>query len=145
MLIDTQAWRYREPATFQVPKFMATSYAPPAPISSAQAEHHREFVKRDLVAQAKAGASAYIVPGMVPRDGEDDPEPLTLAAVETARNFDDLDPRPQVAFVGAHSLPLHLEGVYIQITPVDPMRDSAAKLVDMAESSCSTHVVVDSS
>lgn len=145
MLIDTQGWRYREEATFDVPKFLTTSYAPGEPIAASEANRHREFVKRDLVAQAKAGASAYIVPGVVPRDGDDDAAPFTLAAVETARDFEDLDPRPHVAFVGAHStaldsahklieaLPLHLEGVYIQITPIDPMRDSVAKLVDIAE------------
>ncbi len=34
-LVDTQAWRYRDPRTFLVEKFATTPYAPAAPLAAA--------------------------------------------------------------------------------------------------------------
>jgi len=52
VLIDTQAWRYREPATFSVPKLMEVSHAPSAPLNELTADQFKSFVGRNLDAQA---------------------------------------------------------------------------------------------
>lgn len=142
VLIDTQAWRYHDPRTFLVDKFTAPPYAPGAPLSLSAPAELRSFVGAELEVQASLGAAAFLVPGAIPTSAHDDVTERTLALIDAARSTALAEPRPCMAFVGAHSaaldrahalieqLPLWLEGVYIQVTPSNPLRDSAAKLID---------------
>lgn len=142
VLVDTQAWRYRDARTFLVDKFTAPPYAPTSLISLFAPAQMRSFVDADLQTQASLGAAAFLVPGAVPKSAHDDVTEVTLELIDAARPTALAEPRPCVAFVGAHSssierayalidrLPLWLEGVYIQVTPSNPLRDSAAKLID---------------
>lgn len=142
VLVDTQAWRYHDPRTFLVGKFTTPPNAPGAPLNLSAPAALRSFVGADLEAQASLGAAAFLVPGAIPKSAQDDVTERTLALIEAARPTAVAEPRPCVAFVGAHSsaldrahalidqLPLWLEGVYIQVTPSNPLRDSAAKLID---------------
>lgn len=81
-LIDTQAWRYRDPRTFAVDKFTATPYAPPRPLAVCDRSALSDFVEADLKTQASLGASAYLLPGVIPNGPHDDihAETLTLLA-----------------------------------------------------------------
>lgn len=142
VLVDTQAWRYHDPRTFLVDKFTTPPNAPCAPLSLSAPAALRSFVGADLEVQASLGAAAFLVPGAIPTSAHDDVTERTLALIEAARPTALAEPRPCVAFVGAHSsaldrahalidqLPLWLEAVYIQVTPSNPLRDSAAKLID---------------
>lgn len=143
VLVDTQAWRYRDARTFLVDKFTAPPYAPTSPLSLSAPAEMRSFVGGDLETQASLGAAAFLVPGAIPKSAQDDVTDMTLGLIDIARSNALVEPRPCVAFVGAHSssmdrahalidqLPLWLEGVYIQVTPSNPLRDSAAKLIDV--------------
>ena len=62
VLIDTQAWRYREATTFSVPKLMDVSHAPSGPLDELTADQFRAFVVRNLDTQASLGADAYLFP-----------------------------------------------------------------------------------
>lgn len=142
VLVDTQAWRYRDPRTLLVEKFAAPPYAPSSPLNLSAPAGMRSFVGADLEAQASLGAAAFLVPGAIPQGAHDDITDMTLALIEAAQPMVFAEPRPSVAFVGAHSsaldrahalidqLPLWLEGVYLQVTPSNPLRDSPAKLID---------------
>lgn len=142
VLVDTQAWRYHDPRTFLVDKFTAPPYAPSAPLSLSAPANLRSFVGADLEVQASLGAEAFLVPGAIPKSAHDDVTERTLALIDAARPTALAEPRPCMAFVGAHSsaldrahalidqLPLWLEGVYVQVTPSNPLRDSTAKLID---------------
>ncbi|MHB1488545.1 MAG: hypothetical protein ACYCZM_13500 [Acidimicrobiales bacterium] len=83
-LIDTQAWRYRDPRTFTVEKFTATPYAPPRPLATSDRSGLSDFVEADLKTQASLGASAYILPGVIPNGPHDDIRADTLALLEIA-------------------------------------------------------------
>lgn len=141
LLVDTQAWRYRDPRTFLVDKFLATPYAPPAPLTMADRSTLSHFVEADLKTQESLGASAYLLPGVVPRDRDDDVRADALGLLELARQSLP-EARPCIAFVGAHTssmeaahqlvddLPHWIDGVYVQLTPTKPLHDSAAKIID---------------
>lgn len=144
LLFDSQAWRYREPPTFEIAKFGNLPHAPTEPIEAAGTDL-RDFVRRDIAAQARLGADAYLIPGFVPRTREDNVVPMTMSAIDHAlAALSSVPPKPLVAFVGGHTknlgaveklmTDLHgaVGGVYLQVTPVHPMRDSPAKLVDIA-------------
>ena len=140
-LVDTQAWRYRDPRTFLVDKFLATPYAPPAPLTVADRSTLSDFVEADLKTQESLGASAYLLPGVVPRDRHDDVRADALALLELAQEKLP-EARSCVAFVGAHTssmeaahrlvddLPHWIDGVYVQLTPAKPLRDSTAKIIE---------------
>lgn len=142
VLVDTQAWRYHDARTFRVDKFTAPPYAPDSPLSLSALAEMQSFVAADLEAQAALGAAAFLLPGAVPKNARDDIDDITLGLIDAARTTALAEPRPCVAFIGAHSssmerahalidrLPLWLEGVYIQVTPSTPLRDSTAKLID---------------
>lgn len=142
LLIDTQAWRYRDARTFAVEKFAAVPYAPSAPLSECNATAVRSFVKASLEAQASLGAAAYLLPGVVPNGPRDDVHGESLALLDAAETIVPADPRPCFAFIGAHTssmeaahrlidnLPHWIEGVYLQLTPVNPMHDSPSKIID---------------
>jgi hypothetical protein len=142
VLVDTQAWRYRDARTLLVDKFTAPPYAPTSPLSLSAPADMRSFVRADLETHASLDAAAFLVPGAIPQSAHDDIADMTLALIDAARPTALAEPRPCVAFVGAHSssmdrahalidqLPLWLEGIYIQVTPSNPLRDSAAKVID---------------
>jgi hypothetical protein len=144
LLFDSQAWRYREAATFGMPKFVALPHAPREPIQG-PGTALRDYVRADLLAQAKLHADAYLIPGFLPHNRDDDFRPITLAAIDHAISaLSDLAPKPLVAFLGGHTKNLGaaeklvaevhgaVGGLYVQLTPVHPMKDSPAKLVDVA-------------
>jgi hypothetical protein len=140
-LVDTQAWRYRDPRTFTVDKFTATPYAPRAPLARSDRSALSDFVEADLKTQAALGASAYLLPGFIPTGPHDDIYNDTLALLEIAQEKLP-EARPCIAFVGVHTasmdaaqrlidaLPHWIDGVYLQPTPVNPLRDSPAKIID---------------
>lgn len=140
VVVDTQAWRYREIETFKTDKYRAVPYAPPDPLQSIS--DIEKYLPRDLAFQAAKGADVYLVPGFVPRSAGDDVTGLALHAARLAvRVTERMPPKPIVAFVGVRTrsldagyrlleaLPAFVQGVYIQFTPVDPMRDPPAKIV----------------
>lgn len=142
VLVDIQAWRYHDARTFLVDKFTAPPYAPGSPLSLSARTEMQSFVAAALEAQAALGAAAFLLPGAVPKNARDDVSELTLALIDAARATVLAEPRPCVAFIGAHAssmkrahalidqLPLWLEGVYVQVTPSNPLCDSTSKLID---------------
>ena len=140
-LVDTQAWRYRDSRTFLVDKFKATPYAPAGPLAANDRSALSDFVDADLKTQASLGASAYLLPGVIPNGPHDSVRAETLALLEIAEAKLP-DARPCIAFIGAHSssmdaaqqliddLPHWIDGIYLQLTPVNPMRDSPSKIID---------------
>ncbi len=140
-LVDTQAWRYHDPRTFLVEKFARTPYAPAGPLCASDRSALNRFVEADLQAQATLGASAYLLPGVIPANQRDDVHALTLTLLETAQAALP-DARPCVAFLGAHTasmeaahqlvddLPHWIDGVYLQLSPVNPLYDSPSKIID---------------
>ena len=111
-IVDSSAWRYREQPTFDVDAMATAPYAPASPL--VERVDVRRFVEADLRSQCELGADAYLIPGFVPRDRNDDVSAMTLTAVETALAMSDLDPRPFIAFAtttsGGLRLPLHQLG-----------------------------------
>jgi hypothetical protein len=73
MIIDTQAWRYSDPRTWET-DWSATPYAPTSPFI-AQRDWIREYVRSDLAAQFSMGARCFLLPGWYP----------SLESVECAR------------------------------------------------------------
>lgn len=140
-LVDTQAWRYRDPRTFTVKKFTATPYAPPGPLAASDPSVLSDFVEADLKTQASLGASAYLLPGVVPNGPHDDIHAEALAFLEIAQEKLP-EARPCIAFIGAHTssmeaahqlidaLPHWIDGVYLQLTPINPLHDSPSKIID---------------
>lgn len=144
LICDSSAWRYREPATFSVHSMTAAPYAPPRPVDVAGGDFQR-LVEADLRAQSAVGADAYLIPGFVPRNRDDEVEAITLRAVEIALGMCDLDARPFFAFVGLHAsrmeqgvelldrLNRSVSGVYVQVTPFRPQGDTVSKLTRCAD------------
>jgi hypothetical protein len=140
-MVDTQAWRYRDPRTFLVNKFTAMPYTPTSPLAAADRPALSDFVEADLKTQASLGAAAYLLPGVIPNGSHDDVHAETLALLEIAQSKLP-DARPCVAFVGAHTssmeaahqiiddLPHWIDGVYVQLTPINPLHDSPSKIID---------------
>lgn len=142
-IVDSSAWRYREQPTFDVDAMASAPYAPDSPLT--HRDDIRQFVEADLRSQCELGADAYLIPGFVPRDRNDDVTTMTLTAVETALAMSDLDPRPFIAFAGVHAERLDagtefldaisraVAGVYLQITPLRPQHDTVSKLLRCAD------------
>jgi hypothetical protein len=141
-LVDTQAWRYRDPRTFLVDKFIATPYTPARPLIAANRSVLSDFVEADLKTQASLSASAYLLPGIIPNGPHDDIRAETLALLEIAETKLPGEARPCIAFIGAHTssmeaagklideLPHWIDGIYLQLTPVNPLHDSPSKIID---------------
>lgn len=140
LLIDTHGWRYRYDSGLCVAKLRTSSWAPPSTVSVADAATGREFVQASLRAQAALSPEAYFVPGWIPATDTEDLRPAYEQIVATASEFDDIPPKPLVLFVGGHTkgidqvvalldeLPHYISAVYLQMTPVDPMKASPSKL-----------------
>lgn len=60
--VDTQAWRFGYASTWQTPKWAGVPYAPDGPYDGSQA-WVAASLRRDLLAQATAGATEYVLPG----------------------------------------------------------------------------------
>lgn len=143
VLVDTQAWRYRDPRTFAVPKHRDAPWAAAQPLVYATEAELRTFVRRDLRTQAELGADAYLLPGALPVNRNDDILVPTQIAADEALSSSHTAPRPLVSFVGVHPQALDLLGslldqlhqgvaaVYVQPTSVEPLRDSPSRLADL--------------
>ncbi len=141
-MVDTQAWRYRDGRTFSMRKYVDVPYAPSRPISTANKSQLRDFIQADLAIQSSLGASAYLLPGIIPDGPKDDIRNESLALLEVAETCIPVEARPCIAFIGAHSssmetahdlidrLPHWIDGVYIQATPLNPLTDSPSKIID---------------
>lgn len=144
LIFDTGSFRYREPGPFAVAKHREAPWAPASVLHDGDLPTLREYVRRDLRAQADLNADAYLVPGFVPRDRTDDVSLLTLAAVEEAVGFADLPAKPLVGVLGVHPsntaagrylldrLSNSLAGLFVQFSQLDPYRDSASRLETLA-------------
>ena len=140
LLIDTHGWRFRYDTALDVEKLRAASWAPPSPVSPVDKTAGVAFVQTSLRAQAELEAGAYFLPGWLPTTPGEDLRPAYEQIVATASQFADVPPRPFVLFVGGHTkgldevvtlledLPHFISGVYLQMTPVGPMKDGPSKL-----------------
>ncbi|MHB8328619.1 MAG: hypothetical protein ACYDD6_03160 [Acidimicrobiales bacterium] len=116
--------------------------APPGPLAAGDRSALSDFVETDLKTQASLGASEYLLRRIIPRDPRDDVRGETLALLEIAETKLPGEPRPCIAFIGAHTssmeaahqliddLPHWVDGIYLQLTPVNPLHDSPSKIVD---------------
>jgi hypothetical protein len=140
LLIDTHGWRFRYDSALDVEKLRAASWAPPSPVSPADKTAGISLVQMTMRAQAELGAEAYFLPGWLPATQDEDLRPAYEQIVETASQFADVPPKPFVLFVGGHTkgldqvvtlleeLPHFISGIYMQMTPVVPMKDGPSKL-----------------
>lgn len=140
LLIDTHGWRYRYDTALDVEKLRAASWAPSSPVSPADKTGGVALVQASLRAQAELEAGAYFLPGWLPTTPGEDLRPAYEQIVATASQFADVPPRPFVLFVGGHTkgldqvltlledLPHFISGIYLQMTPLAPMKDGPSKL-----------------
>ena len=140
VLVDTHGWRFRYDTTLDVEKLRTASWAPTSPLSLADRTAGDAFVQASLRAQANLGASAYFVPGWLPATPGEDLRPAYEQIFATASQFDDVAPKPFVLFVGGHTqgldqlgtlleeVPHFISAIYLQMSPVHPMKDGPAKL-----------------
>lgn len=143
-LVDTESWRYDDARTFQAPKFADSPAAPAACVDRGDQSSIEGLICRGLRCQDDLSASAYLIPGFVPRDEHDDVAAPTLISVQAAQTSLPSS-RPCYAFIGVHRknidaarrlidvLPRWLEGVYIQFTPLQPRTDSPALILQMLQ------------
>lgn len=139
-LVDTGAWRFQDASAANVKKLQALEHAPKAHWGALSRDDFQRFVAADLRLQAELGASAYLVPGLVPRKGEGDLQDFDAAATAAVKDVCFQLPLPAIATIGFHTQGVtearqRLEdlsgiysGVYLQGTPIDPYRDGASKL-----------------
>jgi hypothetical protein len=98
------------------------------------------LVEASIRAQSELEADAYLVPGWLPGTPDEDLRLAYEHIVATAGGFNDVPAKPLVLFVGAHTqgldsavrlldeVPHFISGVYVQATPVHPMKDGPSKL-----------------
>ena len=60
-------------------------YAPVGPLAASDRSTLNRFVEANLETQATLGASAYLLPGVIPANAHDDVRALTLTLLETAQ------------------------------------------------------------
>jgi hypothetical protein len=140
LLVDTHGWRFRYDAALAVAKLQSASWAPTSAISPVDNVHGTALVVASLRAQSELEADVYFVPGWIPRTPDEDLRPAYEQIVATASVFSDVPAKPLVLFVGAHTqglehavqlldeVPHFISGVYVQATPVRPMKDGPSKL-----------------
>lgn len=140
LLVDTFAWRYRYRASLEVVKLSGSSWALGSPVDPLDLERVQQFVAMNLRAQSKLNPDAYLIPGWMPDSPRKDLLPAFRAALAVASEITDIEPRPLVAFVGGHTrgieqvigllgeMPGYVSGVYLQLSPIDPKKDSVSKL-----------------
>jgi hypothetical protein len=61
VLVDTQAWRFADERTWQSPRWGAVHYLPGSPFR-ADPSWVQEYVRKDLLTQARLGADAVLLP-----------------------------------------------------------------------------------
>lgn len=144
-LVDTSAWRFQSESAFEVNKLTAMGHAPQQPWTLSDLAEFRSFVADDLRFQAEVGASAYLVPGLIPRDKDQDLSAHDAEIAEIVKQVAMDVPLPAVAVLGVHTTGLEMarhrlaalsavyEGVYVQATPVDPYNDSVSKLTTIVD------------
>jgi hypothetical protein len=137
VLVDTHGWRFRYDATLDVAKLRSASWAPTSPVSPVDKATGAALVEASLRAQASLQADVYFLPGWLPAAPDEDLRSAYEQTVATASHFDDVPPKPFVLFVGGHTkgldqvaallddLPHFISGIYLQLTPVRPMKDGA--------------------
>jgi hypothetical protein len=130
-----------DPRTFLVEKFTTTPHAPAGPLGANDRSTLSRSVGADLETQASLGASAYLLPGVIPANQRDDVHAMTLTLLETAQAALP-DARPCVALLGVHTssmeaarqliddLPHWIDSIYLQLSPVNPLSDSPSKIID---------------
>ncbi len=140
LLVDTVGWRYRYRASLEVGRLSGSSWALGSPVNPFDIDKVQQFVAGSLRAQSKLSPDAYFVPGWMPKSSTEDLLPAIETALTVARDMADIEPRPLVAFVGGHTrgieavlrllgeMPGYISGVYLQLSPIDPKRDSVSKL-----------------
>jgi hypothetical protein len=140
LLVDTHGWRYRYDAALGVGKLRDASWAPASPLAITDKVAGRVLVEASLRAQAALDADVYFLPGWLPTAGPEDLRSAYETITTVAQQIDDLPPRPFVLFVGGHTkgldevhallsaIPHFVSGLYVQMTPVSPMRDAPSKL-----------------
>jgi hypothetical protein len=145
ILLDGSWWRYRYEPTFAVKRMASTSWAPDGPLSGQSPDQLARFVRESIRAQAKLDADAYFVPGLLPEHRHEDLRGSYQTIIKVAGEFDDVPPKPLVLFVGAHAdgldiahqildeLPGFLSGIYLQVAPLTPVKDSPSKLLRVTE------------
>lgn len=144
-LVDTGAWRFQDISAQQVAKLRTLTHAPLVPWSDLSLDDFRRFVVRDLRLQARLGAGAYLLPGLIPADKDVDLSDYDRAAARAVEEVCFEQPLPAIAMIGFHTQGIEnargrldeLSGVYsavyLQATPLDPYRDSASKLNNILE------------
>ena len=146
VLVDSQSWRFADKRTWDVAKYASLEHRPSAPLDLRDIDALAAFVEADLGWQLTLGADALLLPGLMPdKDDDSGVRALTLAA-EVALTSELSEGKPIVGFLGGHSRNIDLvnettddsvtpllSGVYIQISPVNPMTDPVSKLVDVIE------------
>lgn len=145
-LVDSQSWRFQDERTWEVAKYASLEHRPSAPLDVDDTDAFVEFVEADLEWQRTLGADALLLPGLMPkRDDDSGVEALTVA-VEVAMTSPATKGRPIVGFLGGHSSSIDLvssaakdamtsllSAAYVQISPVNPMKDSVSKMIDVIE------------
>lgn len=143
VIVDTGAWRFADPRTFDIPKWASLRYTPDRPFEPTRA-WISDYVARDLAVQSELGAAVYLVPGWfppprTPSDQLASQANLIFEAADRAVGKD-VDIRPLIAFIGvrggdlersqAHLAMLHAgyAGVYLQISPVTPYTDPVDRI-----------------
>lgn len=140
LLIDTYGWRYRYDATFRVAKLQATSWCPKTVVSVTDEPVGRSLVEASIRGQAALDADAYLVPGWMPDNHTEALRSSYEVIFKTISEFAEVRARPFVLFVGGHTkgldrvralldeVPHFVSAVYLQLSPVSPVKDSPSKL-----------------
>jgi hypothetical protein len=140
LLVDTHGWRYRYDAALDVAKLQAATWAPAATVSVVDKAAGKTLVEASLRAQAELDPGAYFLPGWLPATDTEDLRAAYEQIVTTASEFNDVAPKPFVLYLGGHTkgidqvialldeLPHFISGLYLQMTPVRPMKASPSKL-----------------
>lgn len=146
VLVDSQSWRFADERTWDIAKYASLEHRPSAPLDLDNTAALAAFVEADLEWQLALGADALLLPGLMPeKDDDSGIRGLTLAS-EVAMTSKLTEGKPIVGFLGGYSrnidlvdamaddsvIPL-LSGVYVQISPVNPMTDPVSKLIDVIE------------
>lgn len=144
-LVDTAAWRFQHSSAQLVAKLTALDHAPTSPWADLPLGDFRRFVADDLRLQASLGASAYLVPGLIPIDRDTDLSHYDGVAARVVQDVCFENPLPAIAAVGVHTQGIEVarhrlsqlsavySAVYLQATPINPYRDSASKLDNIVQ------------
>lgn len=144
-LVDTSAWRFQADTAFDVRKLATMSHSPGEVWSPTELRDFGRFVAADLKHQASLGASAYLVPGLIPREKHEDLTGHDRDVAEIVKRVAMDVPRPAIATIGVHTLGMEAarrrlnelsgiyEGVYVQATPIHPYNDSVSKMAAVVD------------